>query len=55
MPNQILYSQDSSKYCDKINNQIEFKNIFSDDYSWLGKSYLNYNEVMYGKFELPTL
>jgi hypothetical protein len=36
MPNQILDSQASSKYCDRIINQIEHKNVFADDENWLG-------------------
>ena len=39
MPNQILDIQSSSKYCDKINNQIEHKNIFADDGNWLGNAW----------------
>ncbi len=48
MPNQILDSQASSKYCDKVDNQIELKNIIADDYNWLGLSYVDYNEVING-------
>ena len=35
IPNQILDTQASSKYCDKLINQIEHKNIFADDANWL--------------------
>ena len=55
MPNQILDSQPSSKYFDKVDNQIEHKNILADDYNWLGLSWVYYNKVIYGKFKFPTL
>ncbi len=50
MPNQILDSQASSKYADNINNQIGQKNINSVDDDWLGNSWDEYNEVIFGEF-----
>ncbi len=55
MPNQIFDSQASTKYCDKINNQFEHKNMFADDFNWLGRSWFYYNKVIYGKCKAPTL
>ena len=55
MPNQILDSQASSKYCDKLINQIEHKNIFANDNCWLGNSWIHYNHVIYGKYYYPNL
>ncbi len=43
MPNQICDSQASTKYCDKLINQIEHKNIFADDWAWLGASWVYCN------------
>jgi hypothetical protein len=55
IPNQILDSQPSSKYCDRIINQIDHKNIFQDDNCWLGNSWVYYNKVIYGKCKAPSL
>ncbi len=55
MPNHILDRQASSKYCDKIDNQIEHKNFNAGDANWLGYSWVYYNKVIYGKFKYPTL
>jgi hypothetical protein len=55
MPNQILDNKTSSKYCDKVENQIEHKNILADDGNWLGNSFLYYNKVIHKKNEFPTL
>ena len=55
MPNQILDNQSSSKYCDKINNQIEQKNIFAVDNNWLGSSWVYYQRVINGNCNWPTL
>ncbi len=55
MANQILDSQASSKYCDKMNKKIEGKIIFANDFNWMGNSWEDYNKVIYGKCKDPTL
>ena len=55
MPNQILDSQASSKYCDVIKNKDEHKNILANDGHWLGNSWFDYNIVIYGECYYPTL
>jgi hypothetical protein len=52
-PNQI--SQASSKYCDRINYKFEHKHIFSDDRNWLVNSWIDFNKVIFGKCNFPTL
>jgi hypothetical protein len=55
MPNQILDNHASSKYCEKINDQIEHKNSLADDDQWLGYSWFYYSNIIYGEFNFPTL
>ena len=52
-PNQDI--QVSSKYVDNINNQIEQEHINAVDDDWLGNSWYEFNEVIFGEYKTPTL